>query len=388
MHEEELRQQAVRRYLSGDKTVDILNDLNRSRPWLRKWVVRYQTGADNWYTSDSRAPKRVANRTPENIEALVIKARNDLLKTKYAQIGANAIRWRLHNLGLSEGELPEVWTINRILKRHGLQTKRERYEPKGTPYPKLDTPFPNDLHQADMVGPRYLKGGVRFYSLNVLDYATHRVAVNVTESKRDDVLAQSLMASWQRLGMPRYVQLDNQQALRGANRYPRSFGLVIRCCLNLGITPVFIPVSEPWRNPEIEKFNDVWDKTFFRTQRFEGLAALRAETISFEAFHNQHYRYSVLSGRTPNESLQASGCSLRLLHETSIPKEAPSSGTIKLIRFIRSDAMLDIFTERFRLNRSVVYEYVTATIYVKEQVVIVYCQGHEVAVIDYKLPWM
>ncbi|MEW6183090.1 MAG: transposase, partial [Bacillota bacterium] len=229
---------------------------------------------------------------------------------------------------------------------------------------------------------------VRFYSLNVLDYATHRVAVNVTESKRDDVLAQSLMVSWQRLGMPRYVQLDNQQALRGANRYPRSFGLVIRCCLNLGITPVFIPVSEPWRNPEIEKFNDVWDKTFFRTQRFESLAALRAETISFEAFHNQHYRYSVLSGKTPDESLQASGCSLRLLHETFVPKEPPTSGMVKLIRFIRSDVMLDIFTERFRLDRSVVYEYVTATIYVKEQVLIVDCQGHEVTVIDYKLPWM
>ncbi|MEW5805021.1 MAG: helix-turn-helix domain-containing protein [bacterium] len=160
MHEEELRQQAVHRYFSGEKVADILNDLNRSRQWLYKWVARYQTGVDNWYTSDSRAPKRVANRTPENIEALVIKARNDLLKTKYAQIGANAIRWRLHNLGLSEDELPEVWTINRILKRHGLQTKRERYEPKGTPYPKLKAPFPNDLHQADMVGPRYLKGGV------------------------------------------------------------------------------------------------------------------------------------------------------------------------------------------------------------------------------------
>ncbi|MCL6559009.1 MAG: hypothetical protein K6U74_09435 [Firmicutes bacterium] len=50
--------------------------------------------------------------------------------------------------------------------------------------------------------------------------------------------------------------------------------------------------------------------------------------------------------------------------------------------------MLDIFTERFRLDRSVVYEYVTATIYVKEQILIVDCQGHEVTVIDYKLPWM
>ena len=37
-------------------------------------------------------------------------------------------------------------------------------------------------------------------------------------------------------------------------------------CLDLDVTARFIPVREPWRNGVIEHFNDVWDKSFFRTK--------------------------------------------------------------------------------------------------------------------------
>ncbi|MBE0449198.1 MAG: transposase [Actinobacteria bacterium] len=387
--QEEVRQEAVRRYLADEKPKDILRDLKRSRPWLYKWIARYRSGGDDWYVSEPRAPRRVANRTSEDIEALVVKARCELENTKYAQIGANAIKWRLKKLGLTDDKLPEVWTINRIIARYGLKRRKRAYESKAKPYPKVAAHLPNDLHQADVVGPRYLKVGVRFYSLNVLDLVTHRVAVNPIESKNDASLAHALFASWSRLGLPRYVQLDNQQALRGANRYPRSFGLVIRCCLNAGVTPIFIPISEPWRNPEIERFNDVWDKVFFRTQHFDRFDLLCTEASVFEAFHNENHRYSALSGKTPQEALQASGHTLnRLDTQVSLLSGAPTSGTVKLIRFIRSDGKLDIFSERFQLDKSVVYEYVTATIYVKEQRLIVDCQGQEVTTIDYKLPWL
>lgn len=47
--------------------------------------------------------------------------------------------------------------------------------PKGIPYPDLTGGGQRRLHQGDLVGPRYLQGGTRFYSLHVMDLPTHRV---------------------------------------------------------------------------------------------------------------------------------------------------------------------------------------------------------------------
>ena len=67
-----------------------------------------------------------------------------------------------------------------------------------------------------------------------------------------------------------YLQMDNLLPLRGSNRYPHSFGLVIRLCLELGIQPIFVPIGEPWRNGIVEHFQNVFDKMFFRAQYFSG----------------------------------------------------------------------------------------------------------------------
>jgi hypothetical protein len=60
--------------------------------------------------------------------------------------------------------------------------------------------------------------------------------------------------------------------------YPRSPGLVIRLCLHFGIQPVFIPVSEPWRNAVIESFNDTYNIKYFQGQWFHNDAQLKRKS--------------------------------------------------------------------------------------------------------------
>ncbi len=87
--------------------------------------------------------------------------------------GAQAIYWEMEELGVTP--LPSIRTINRILSRNDLTHRRTgKYEAKGTAYPKLPSLLQNQAHQADLVGPCYLKGPVRFYSLNVVDTAIVR----------------------------------------------------------------------------------------------------------------------------------------------------------------------------------------------------------------------
>jgi hypothetical protein len=70
------------------------------------------------------------------------------------------------------------------------------------------------------------------------------------------------------MGIPDFLQLDNELCFCGSNRYPRSFGIVLKLCPLLGIEVVFSPIGEPWRNGAVESFNDTYNRRFFRTQWF------------------------------------------------------------------------------------------------------------------------
>ena len=164
--------------------------------------------------------------------------------------------------------------------------------------------------------------------------------------------------------MPDFLQLDNELSFRGSNRYPRSPGLVIRLCLFFNIAPVFIPVSEPWRNGVIEKFNDTYNKKFFRRQWFPSYAALKRQRKNFQRFHNKHHRYSCLKGSTPLGIIRAAESNpVTLGPNTKLPKlDYVPEGNITVIRFIRRNRELNIFGEKFLLSKELIYSYVKAVI--------------------------
>jgi transposase InsO family protein len=72
--------------------------------------------------------------------------------------------------------------------------------------------------------------------------------------------------------------MDNALEFRGSNRYPRSFGKIVRVAADLGIEPLFNPPGEPWRNGGIEWFNGFLDKRLLAV-KFEDLQAFRAEAV-------------------------------------------------------------------------------------------------------------
>jgi len=165
-------------------------------------------------------------------------------------------------------------------------------------------------------------------------------------------------------------------------------GCLIRLCLHYGIELWFIPKGEPWRNGVVEKFNDQYDQKFFRRTEMADETALRAQSLLFEQKHNRHYRYSKLKGRTPLEVLAMSNKPLSFPTEEHAPRHPlpkPKQGKYHLVRFIRSDGLLDVFGEKFNVPQEVIYEYVIATIDVKEQKLKLYLDKAQVDEKDYKL---
>jgi hypothetical protein len=221
-----------------------------------------------------------------------------------------------------------------------------------------------------------------------MDVFSHQVYIESQRNKQDQQVANNLLRSWKVMGLPDFLQLDNELSFRGSNKYPRSFGLVIRLCLHFGVQPVFIPAGEPWRNGVIEKFNDTYNKKFFRRQWFPSYATLKRQSKNFQRFHNKHHRYSCLSGKTPNEVLKASNLNaITIGANTKLPQlDEIADGNVILIRFIRSNRVLDIFGEKFKVSKELVYSYVKAVIVTKIHRLQLYLGDQLVDAFDYRLP--
>ena len=92
-----------------------------------------------------------------------------------------------------------------------------------TQYPYfIESFYPGHIHQADLVGPRYIKGDGRFYVLNTIDLFSHASHGVPIRSKDDDAVVLALLDTWKSLGVPEFLQVDNELCFRGSNRYPHS----------------------------------------------------------------------------------------------------------------------------------------------------------------------
>jgi putative transposase len=362
------RLKAVQRFFDGEDPKDICASLGRSRSWLYKWVTRYAPDNSQWVEDQSRRPLSSPYRTPAEIEKIVEMVRLNLYN-KGLLCGNQVIQWELIDMEVQP--VPSLSTIGRILRRRNLTHRRTgRYIPKGKKYPKLPALLPNQTHQVDLVGPCYLTGPIRFYSLNAVDTAINRCGIEPMPSKAAQSVLDAVYALWLRLGIPENLQVDNELAFYGSPTHPRGMGPLIRLCLHYGVHLWFIPLSEPWWNGVVEKFNDHYQQKFLDKVAMSSMSQLQQESLAFEHRHNSTYRYSKIKGKTPLKALADMEKKLIFPSKSHVPRhplDKPEEGCYHLVRFIRSDCRLNIFGEMFSAPPETQYEYVVAIIDVKEQ---------------------
>jgi hypothetical protein len=359
---------AVQRYFAGESPESICASLGKTKPWLYKWVARHTPDNPTWFEDLSRRPLSSPCRTPTEIEKLVEMVRLGLYN-KGLFCGNQAIQWEMIDMEVQP--IPSLSTIGRILRRRELTHRRTgRYIPKGKKYPELPGSLPNQTHQVDLVGPCYLTGPIRFYSLNAVDTAINRCGIEPMPSKAAQSVLDAIYALWLRMGIPENLQVDNELAFYGSPTHPRGMGPLIRLCLHYGVHLWFIPLSQPWWNGAIEKFNDHYQQKFLDKVAMSSMSQLRQESLTFEHRHNSTYRYSKIKGKTPLKALTEMEKKLIFPSKSHAPRHPlnkPEEGCYHLVRFIRSDRRLDIFGEIFPAPPETQYEYVVANIDVKEQ---------------------
>jgi putative transposase len=331
-------------------------------------VARHTPNNPAWFEDRSRRPLSSPLRTSAEIENIVEMVRLSLYN-KGLFCGNQAIQWEMIDMQVQP--LPSLGTIGRILRRRELTHRRTgRYIPKGKKYPELPALLPNQTHQLDLVGPCYLTGPIRFYTLNVVDAAINRCGIEPLSSRAAQSVLDAVHALWLRMGIPENLQVDNELAFYGSPTHPRGMGPLIRLCLHYGVKLWFIPLRQPWWNGVVEKFNDHYQQKFLDKIAMTSMTELRRESLAFEYRHNSTYRYSKLKGKTPLKALAGTENKLIFPSKSNVPRHPlhkPEQGCYHLVRFIRSDCRLNIFGEMFSAPPETQYEYVVAIIDVKEQ---------------------
>ena len=365
--EEQERIDAVNRHIMGDRQTDICRDINRSKKWLFKWFDRFKTGEEEWYKSQSRAPKKHGRKTNEAIERVVVNIRKALMEgneheSKYLGVCADAIRYRMEKLGFSKDEMPSVSTIKRIVKKHKLKVnKRERYKRVKSKkrYTILNPTRIDEMHQMDFVGPRFIRGYGAISSLNLIDVVCNRVQIEQYDSKSMDNVIGFLIQYWSNNPIPKYLQVDNGMCFIGDFRYPRRFSRFIRLCLYVGIEVVFIAPSSPWMNGSIENFNNWFGAKFWDKETFTSLENIRARSLHFVDQHND------LSAWKKKDKELKQIAPVRLLKNAmgiNLDKLPLTDGKIHFIRKVDNKAGINVLNEVFEVGKEFISEYVWATI--------------------------
>jgi len=378
--EEQERIDAINQCLGGERPTKVCKNLGKSRMWLYKWIKRYKNIGKNskkkWFKGDSRSPKNIHWKTDPKIEKLVVNVRKSLMEgktedTKYRYIGVDEIQFRMHELGYSEGEMPSLSTIKRIIKRNKLLVqKRKRYVrcKSKKRYTLLNPAKVNEVHQMDFIGPRYIKRYGAVSSLNLIDIVGNKVHMEQYVSRNMENVIEFLSDYWTKNAIPKYLQMDNGAYFIGDMRHSRHFSRVVRLCLYLGVEPVFIAPRKPWMNGTIEDFNGDFEKKLWERGQFKDLKHLRKEAKI------------LLKGHNNSQTWKHRNTKLEAIPNRKIPKgfeidanNLPiTEGKVHFIREVKKDGKIKVLNEDFDVNKSLAYEYVWATIDTKKEQLRVY----------------
>lgn len=356
----QLRRKAIRLWLQGKKQKTILQKIPRSRSWLNKWQQRFKMGDIRRLKSRSRRPIHMPTRYAPRIVRLVIQIRQRLIKHRIGVMGVRAIRRELKHLGLKH-DLPAATTIKRILRQHGLV--QVTADPTPTYFPKPLTTTTEVLHAMDWTC-RYLTEGPKVYAFHSLNLRTRARFQTIALNKNGDTVIGHLLDTWKTLGIPGFLQLDNDAAFYGSYKVPRHFGRLVRLCLYLGIELIFLPVAEPECNGEIEQLNGLWGYAFWERRLFESFASVQRASPSFVKWYMTQYAPPYLGEQTPTQA-QRGEDRRRLTRQQIVdfPEHFPiTAGRVHFIRRVAPDGTINVFNEPWRISKRLAGKYVWATL--------------------------
>ena len=385
------RQFAVRLRLAGEEIEVVCQRLDRSRAWFSKWWSRYVAQGPEGLYDLSRAPRTVVDQIPPHVERMIVSVRRRLEahatpETRYQRIGAPTIQAELQALQVTP--VPGLRTIERVCARRGLTCPPLQTAPPigWSEYPAPTANNSNQLHQVDFVGPIYLKGQRQRWYIGVCkDAFDGAVYLKLAPSRRMDQVLAFLIETWQHLGLPAQVQFDNARELCGWGCAARYLSRVIRLCLYVRVTPIFIPYRRPQRNGSVENFNG-WFQPLLLRRHFKYPGYLQRELVRLMTTVNEKHVQVRLGQSTIAQYRRSKRLRKLPAHfDLDLDSLPISEGRVLFIRQVSSRGTITLLSQTFKVGKRFKYTYVKAILDTRRQRLIVYAARKAIKRWPYKL---
>ena len=252
---------------------------------LRK---RYAVEGEAGLEPRSRAPKRVANRTPEWVEDLVVRLRKELDEAGW-DAGPATIRHHLEG-SLPEGvSVPSESTIWRILTRRGFITPEPKKAPKHA-YRSFAAERANECWQIDDM-PWWLVDDTEVNIITMVDDCSRFCpGLKAVETVNGENAFDAFATAAEEHGWPERYLSDNAKAFK------HSLAAALGA---LGVDHRHGRPGHPQTQGKVERFHQTLQKWLQAQPRPASLEELQTQLDTFRSIYNNQRPHRAIGRRTP-----------------------------------------------------------------------------------------
>lgn len=343
---------AVRR---GKSQRCVARDFGVSLCTVQRWVTRadgQRLDRVDW-EGHRRGPKH-PRRTDSHIEYDILAIRKTLKDdSDLGEYGAVAIWNELQARAIAP--CPSVRTVGRILERRGTLDGRRRVRrpapPRGWYLPDL-ADAAVELDSFDTIEGLAIRGGPHLTILTGISLHGGLSAAWPRKRVTAKIVLKILTEYWRQMGLPGYVQFDNDNRFQGPRQHADTVGRVTRLCLSLGVTPVFAPPNETGFQAAIESFNGRWQAKVW----------LRFEHRSLEELTDRSQKYILATRRRSAARIDAAPCRRPFPTDWQLDLQAHPQGTIVYLRRSNDKGRLALLGHTFDVDDHWVHRLVRAEV--------------------------
>jgi transposase InsO family protein len=303
-----------------------------SKSLVAKLVARYRQGGYEAIVPRSRAPNRVANRTPDEVEDRIVALRKLLVESGF-DAGAETIR---HHLIAELGHPPSVTTIWRVLRRRGFVVPQPHKRPRSS-WIRFEAHLPNECWQSDVTHHK-LADASDVEIINLIDDHS-RLAISsraVRVATANHVVA-VLREAGDRLGFPASLLTDNGRVYTTwSGGGP---GAVQTELLERGIVFKHSRPYHPQTCGKVERFHQTLKRFLAKQPAARSVDELQSQIDRFVAYYNEIRPHRSCNRATPKQTWDArakarpSAAPLRIPDGVRVRTDRVSKGGNVTIRF-------------------------------------------------------
>jgi transposase InsO family protein len=280
--------------------------ISRSKGY--KWMGRYLAEGREGLCDRSRRPHHSPTRTPEAVEAAVLRVR----KSSNNAWGGRKIAHVLKCT--TELDVPAPSTITEILRRHGKLNERASEHPGA--YQRFEREQPNELWQMDFKGD-FATGRGRCHALTIIDdHSRYALGVEACSTQQGRPTRERLIAVFRRYGLPEAMLMDNGSPWGDPGGGP--FTAFSVWLMRLGVRVTHGRPYHPQTQGKDERFHRTLKAEVLAGRQFTDLAECQRAFDRWRHVYNYRRPHQALDLATPSERYRPSS---RSFPETLPPIE-------------------------------------------------------------------